>query len=236
MGRTIEQWQDQIRTLARDAGVDLTAAQISDGGLVPALNLFSIDRPRDLVVEQAGTGSAYLLLPTGWVSGFSQMSWIEYPARQNPPRLLDSKAWTLTRAPSDVTLERVLLIDAVPSASEWVRFGFTATWPTPTEVASVDQIDDVAFHAVCSLAAANCLQHLAAETARGRTGALPTNFVDGAQRTRDLRDVAKDLRAVYDRFLGRVNSADTSNSGPGPVSIPFDYDPGYLSLFHGRRR
>lgn len=236
MGRTLEEWQGQIGTVARDAGVDLSPQQITAVGLLPAINLFSIDRPRDLVVEQAGTGSAYLALPSGWVPGFSRISWIEYPARQNPPRMIDDQAWQLTRSPTDVTVERILLLEAVPAASEWVRFGFTAPWPTPTASASVDQVDDVAFHAVTALAASYCLTHLAAETARSRSGALPTNFVDGSQRTRDLRDVAKELRSVYDRFLGRVSTMDPSNTGPGPVSKPFDFDPSYLTLFHGRRR
>lgn len=236
MGHTLEQWQSQVSGLVRDAGVDLTATQVAQVGVVPALNLFSIDRPRDLVVEQTGTGSAYLVLPAGWVAGFSRITTVEFPARQNPPNLLDDQAWQLTRSPSDVTLERILLLEATPSTSQYVRLAFTAPWPTPTSDATVDQVDDVAFHAVCNLAASFCLVHLAAETSRSRMGAMPTNFVDGAQRTRDLRDIAKEYRGVYDRFLGRVNPMDPGNSGPGPVSRPFDFDPAYSSLFHGRRR
>lgn len=234
MGHTLENWQSQIRGLVRDAGVDLTPPQIADVGVVPALNLYSVDKPRRLVVEQPGAGSAYLSLPAGWLAGFSSIAEIEYPARQNPPRVLDSQSYRLTRSVADVNVEQILL-DTTPAASEFVRITFTTVWPTPTHVASVDQLDDVAFQAVTALAASFCLQHLAAETARSRMGALPTQFVDGAQRTRDLREIAKEYRGRYDRFLGRTAPA-AGEAGPSAVSIAFDYDPAYDSLFHGRRR
>jgi hypothetical protein len=239
MGETITRWRQQVVDLVKDSDfVDTSLFDVDEVGIVPALNLYSIDQPRLVVVEQAGTGSPYLSLPSsgsGWVPGFSQVESIEYPARQNPPRVVDSQLWTTVRSVADVAVEQVLLLGATPSSSEHVRITFSSSWPTPTDDASVDQVDSIGFSAVCYLAASCCLQQLAAEASKSRMGSLPTSFADGAQRSKSLRDQAKEYRSVYDRFLGRTSSAG-GESGPGPSSRPFDYDPGYNSMFHGRRR
>lgn len=238
----MNRWVLQVQRVASDAaGVDVDAVDAELIGIVPALSLFSVDRPRDVVVESAGTGSQYLALPSsasGWVDGFSRVSNIEYPARQVPPVFVDQQRWVVTRDPSDVSVEKLLLLDSTPSSSEYVRVWFSTAWPTPDNAdASVDVLGTVEFQAVTHLAASLCLAAEASKAARNRSGALPAQFVDGASKASNLRSAAEAVRAVYLRFIGR----DTSPSGGGsssnrPVSQPFDWDPGYDSLFHGRRR
>lgn len=238
MGQTLQAWIDRVENIVKDtASVDVSDVQAV--GVDPAIALYSIDRPRTVVVEAAGDGTAYLDLPStgdGWVTGFSRVERIEYPARDNPPRYLDRQAWQLTRSTADVTVEQIVLLEETPSSSEYVRIEFTTAWPTPTATASVDQIDSVGFHAVTHLAASFCLHHIANEAARSRGGALPTQFVDGTNRARELRDQAKELRAVYDAYLGRTAGGGDSGGSNRPVSRTFDFDPAYHTVFHGRRR
>ena len=61
----MNRWVLQVQRVASDAaGVDVDAVDAELIGIVPALSLFSVDRPRDVVVESAGTGSQYLALPS----------------------------------------------------------------------------------------------------------------------------------------------------------------------------
>lgn len=237
MGHTLDQWRDKVEALVRDStNKDLSPAQIDDVGVRPALARYSIDRPRVVHTEVAGPGSPYLALPVGWVEGFSELRSVEHPARQNPPRRLDEQSWLIARSPTDVASAQVLL-DRTPSVSEYVRFAFTLPWPFPTGAAGDDPVDDVAFEAVTHLAAANCLDSLAAEAARARMGALPTDLVDGRDRAGLLREAAKAKWGVYRAFLGLVGEGtEDSAAGPAPVSRRMDFDPGYDSLFHGGRR
>jgi hypothetical protein len=175
----------------------------------------------------------------GWSSGFSRIQAIEHPARNNPPNVLDDQSWRIVRSVADVTVEQVLL-DRSPSSTEYVRIAFTAPWPTPTETAADDKVDDVGFHAVAHLAASFGCLHLAAEASRDRAGALPTNIVVGRERAQALAAEADRLRSVYNAFLGLVSSGVEGDGSGGaaaaPVSRRFDYDPGRTTLFHGGRR
>jgi hypothetical protein len=138
-----------------------------------------------------------------------------------------------------VRVEKILLLSAAPTSTQWVRFTFTSVWPYPTNLAADDAINDLGFEAVAALATAFCLTSLAAEAARGRAAALPTNHVDGTQRARTLMEAAARYEGVYDRFLGLSPSANgqpSSSSPSSPAYGSFDLDPGRLSLFHGGRR
>jgi hypothetical protein len=79
---------------------------------------------------------------------------------------------------------------------------FTAAWPTPDNTESTDLIPPLGFSAICALAAAMVCTSLGAEAARDRQGAMPSDFVDGSDRSRDLLDAAQALRTIYHTFIG----------------------------------
>ena len=235
MGHTLQEWSERIVANLNDVPrMDIPQELILPAGIRPALAQYSVDRPREVIEEQAGTGSQYLALPTSWSSGFSTVLGVEYPARQTPPVLLDSKSWSLARSTSDVTVEKILL-DRTPTASPHVRVRFTAAWPEPTSLSTVDKIDDVSYSAVTALATSFLLLHLAAKAVRARQGPMSSNYPDGNDRGTNLREIADRWRAVYDAYLGRTTSNDQGGSA-GPASGSLDFDPAYLSLFHGGRR
>lgn len=242
MGHTLDQWQSKVAELVRDVdGTDLTASQIIDSGIALAIAEYSTDRPLVVVTEAAGAGSSYLDMPAGWLSGFSALVSVEYPARLNPPRLLDPQSWVVVRDPADVSVEQ-LLLNVSPAAGEYVRFSFTTRWPMPTGATDpvVDLIDDISFEAVRSLAASYCCISLVGEAARNQHASLPADWTDTRDRGRDLLEAAKAYRATYERFMGLDDAGGSGDgggsSGEPPASGFFDFDPSAGSIFHGGRR
>jgi hypothetical protein len=240
MGHTLTEWSTRVGELLRDeTGKDVSTAQVQSTGLRPAFAQYSSDRPRTIVTEAAGTGSPYLAVPAGWMADVSSLEQVEHPARQNPPALLDSQSWAIVRDPADVTVTKILLLNRTPTVTEYVRLTFTGAWPFPTGVAGDDLVDDMAFEAVCNLAASHACIALAGQAARARAGALPTDFVDGRDRSRLLLEAAKRYRGVYEAYLGLAScSAGGGDQGgsAAPAHGRYDFDPGRGSMFHGGRR
>lgn len=232
MGHTLVEWQDHVGELLLNVGADLSPEQITTVGIIPALTRFSLDRPYRDLVEVAGDGSAYLDLPAGWVQGFSSVTEVEYPARQDPRQVLDDQAWSLVRSPADVSVRQILL-DRTPTSAQWVRLTFTRPWPIPTTDVDDDMLNDLSYEAVAALAASKCLVSLASQAARSRAGAMPTDFSDGRERARNLGEAADRYLSAYQSFIGIGSKGENPNA---PASGSFDLDPQYGSLFHGGRR
>lgn len=203
MGHTLDEWLAKVGQLVRDeGGVDLSSFDMEAVALRPAFARYSSDRPRIVVSEQAGEGSAYVDLPADWDVDFSILQQIEYPARQNPPTYLGQTDWTFARSASDVDVTQVLIYDSTPAASEWVRLTFSAPWPFPDATdPDVDLLGSIAFEAVASLAASFACESLASEAARDRSAALPNDLVAGSDRQAQLSAAADRYRALYERFI-----------------------------------
>lgn len=203
-GHTIDEWRAKVGHLLRDvAGVDLMLVHIDEAGLEPAFADFARDYPYRPTVDVASAGTAFLPVPSAWVQGRSRITGIEYPIGQNPPSALDQTSWAVARSPTNVAIDTILLLDAVVPIGSSARVTFEApSWPFPDDDAASDQIDNIGFEAVASLAGAKCLYSLAAEAARNRDGALPTDLVAGDDRVRDLLAVAARLESTYQRLLG----------------------------------
>lgn len=213
MGQTLSAWIAQVQSLISDVDeLDVGFSQVMDVGIVPALAQFSIDKPRWAAVDITAA-ARYLPLPTeanGWVEGFSDVISIDAPARQTPPqRLLDSD-WELTRDPTTATTRRILI--PADQAGVLCRVVFTTSWPSPTSDPAVDLLGPVPFQAVTSLAAAMVCSSMASLAARARQGALPSDFVDGSDRARQLLDAAQAWRTVYNTFIGLGTIAGQSST------------------------
>ena len=240
MGQALSKWTADVQRIAADAtGLEIDDTDAASVGVEPAIAQYSIDRPRRVTVEVAGTGTSYIALPSsgdGWISGFSWIERIEYPARRNPPVYLDSQLWEMGHLDTDVTAERIVLHNSTPSSSEYLRLLFSTSWPIPDGTPSTDQLDQIAYHAVTHLAASMCLGQVAAEHGRSMAGAVASAFTDGVGQAQQLRESAKMLRSVYDTYLGRATADGSGGGAQRPASRAMDFDPGEFSLFHGGRR
>lgn len=212
MGQSIDTWRDRVLLMIRDAAaVDAPGNTAVELGVRPAIAQFSIDRPRVTAVDVLAV-DRILPLPSqadGWQEGWSVVHQIEAPAGQTPPSVLLDTDWSSVRDPSTPTVQRILLPADV--AGETCRIVFTAAWPMPTSTPADDLIPDIGFDAVCSLAAAMVCTGLASEAARDRQGAMPSDFIDGADRARDLLDAATAFRTIYHTFIG-LGSAGTGGA------------------------
>lgn len=234
MGHTIGQWTSKVSSLVRDeAGRDLPALTIEDVGLRPAFAQLANDRPLKLTAEITGDGSPYLTLPAGWSAGFSDVTEVEFPARQNPPQILDDQSWRTVRSAADASIEQILL-DHTPAASQYVRVTFTATWPYPGSDEAADLVNDVEFEAVAALAASFCCSSLANQAARSRAGGLSVDFSAGERRAQTLTAAAERYEGIYRRLLG-LSGGDGDKATPAPAYGRFDFDPSHSSVFHGGR-
>lgn len=239
MGHTLTEWQAKVSALVRDAGnADFSTAQITTVGIAPAVAQFCVDRPLVRWAEIAGAASPYLALPTGWLAGFSALASVEFPARANPPAMLDAQAWQIVRSPSNVAVEQ-LLLTSTPAVGQYVRVSFTARWPMPTATAGDDLIDDIAYEAVAALAASFCCTSMVGQAARSQHATIPSDWTDSRSRAGELLEAAKAYRATYDRFLG-LDDSGAGAGGDGGSSPPawgsYDLDPSRGSIFHGGRR
>lgn len=241
MGHTLGQWVARIQQAVREeaSGGQIEPTSLLDIAIRPALLRFSIDRPYVDIAEVPGAGSGYFALPAGFVDGYSELRSVEHPARQNPPIMLDSQAWTITRDPTTVATKKILLYSATPSAAQYVRFEYTRPWPMPDpDDATLDLVDDIAFEAVAMLAASHALMTLANETARSRMAdVLSPDYADHEERFRELNTAADRLRSIYESFLGLASAGANGIAAPAsPVaSRRIDFDSYSYALYHGGR-
>jgi len=203
VGQSIDTWADRVYALVRDqAEVDVPERYAIEIGVIPAITQYSIDRPRVTAVDLPAAGR-YLPFPTeaqGWQDGWSVVHQIEAPAGQTPPAVLLDSDWSTVRDATSPAIMRILL--PAELEGETCRIVFTAAWPIPDANPSTDLIPPIGFEAICSLAAAMVCTSLSAEAARDRQGALPTSFVDGTDRARDLLEAARAFRTTYMTFIG----------------------------------
>lgn len=201
MGHTLDEWIGKVGELLKDfAGVDLDTSDIESLGLRPAFVEHSANHPREVTTEVAGAGSGYFDLPDLWEAGRSYLTEVEYPARQTTVQVIDSRHYTVTRSIADVDVEQIRLRYLTPTASQYVRFTFAASWPFPAEDEADDALDDSGFEAVSQLAAAYCCESLQAEAARDRSAAMPTDLASGTDRGPRLAIAAERFRESYKRL------------------------------------
>lgn len=206
MGHTLGQWEDAIRARLGDLGV-LQLVQIEQlpGSIEAALAEFSKDRPRHSSKSFTGDGSAYdhdLETPDSgegtFQPGWSRIVSVEWPTGEREPEWLDPSRYILY--PADGYVVRFLY--DTPGSGDGVEITYTCQWPHPDKAAATDLIEDVYYHAVAALAAANLAQAKALEYARRQSSS-----VAGELFTHDpgpLFTAAKALRKTYaDTVLGR---------------------------------
>jgi hypothetical protein len=202
VGQTLTAWKDRVSGWLRDeAAIDADDRALLDAGLTPAWVQLAVDKPRVVAVDVAPSGRL-VPIPTpaqGWLSTWSQIISVEAPAGLIPPQKVDGDEWSWTRDPSDPNIERLLLPAEVNGQ---VRLLFTTSWPIPTADPADDLIDPIGFEAVTSLAASMLCTSMASEAARGRQGALRTDFVDGSDRAQRLLDAGRALRIHYNTYIG----------------------------------
>lgn len=218
--------QSLVEARTRDTGSVFTTAE-RDQAIGLAVQRYSLDRPRRLVVDVTADGSQVLALPAGWQADVSQLVSLEYPIGEVPPALID---WQLYQGPSATTI----LMDRAVAAGTAVRATFTVAH---TLSPAADTIPVKDREAVSAWAAATLLDQLAAAKSGDRESSIASDSVDHgnagdryARRARELRQSYYDRlgldpkRAVAAGVVVAVPSLDSRGRSrifhPPPGSIP----------------
>lgn len=223
---SLADFQQATQDLVRDKDQVLTLGNI-DAAITAAVQRYSHDAPRALLVDQVAVAGSVQALPAGWLVDSSVLSGVEYPVDEMPQRNLSTAEFALRQTPSGPMLQ--LAFDV--TAGETLRIGYTADHVVD---AGTDTVPVKHRHAVACLAAANLCGQLAAYYATEGMPAIGADITDHVGKTERLRARKRDLEAEYTRALG---VPEKPVSAPAGVVVQMDVGDtqGSGRLFHRRR-
>ncbi|SRR6266404_2394613 len=201
MSHTLDQFQTQRDVALRDGAAKLAAGDRDSLLQQAILQRYSKDRPRELVSDQTGNGTALLAVPQTsanppevYEDGFSVIRLIEFPVGIVPPSLILEEDWQVYRSPSGL---QVMLLGTTPSVSDSVRI----TW-TARHKGDGSTVPDVDFEAVCDWAAALCYEALAGIHAQTGDATLNADSVNYRTKSQEYLGLAKVAAKRYFNHLG----------------------------------
>lgn len=222
----LSHFQTQTERLVRDDSGRLLPEDL-DLAIEQAVLHFSKDRPRAVIEDVTGDGTAWLDLPEGWQTDISSLIAIEYPIGSTPPEYLEG--FDIYRGPES---ELIYLGDdnsVADGADARVTYGAAHILDEET-----DTIPTTYRMAVCLLAASFLCEQLASAYTGDTNSTIGADSVDHQSKSRDYAARAKDLRRRYQDLVGVEDRVAT----PAGAFVDFDTPPstGGDRLFHGRRR
>jgi hypothetical protein len=222
----------KVRSLIQDTAGLLAAGDL-EGAIREAVERYSRDQPRQVVVDVAGDSVSYdLTLPASWVDGLSRVVTIEYPAGARYPTLLSATGWRLYRTASTTKLR---LLDVIPATGQTLRLTYTALHTLDgLDGAAATTIPATHTEAFASLAGALALYRLAARYISEQEATLNIDAVDRQGKTDLARRLADGLMRAYREEIG-------VSGGEAPALAVVGWrstlaDSGLSRLTHGRRR
>ena len=193
---SLSELQQQVNDLVRDRDQVVSAGE-RDRAILAAVDAYTRDRPRSLVVDVVGDGTRRIDLPAGWVDGISQVDQVEYPIGSIPATFLDVSLVAIYRSPSGSLIE---LPSAIPDGSS-CRVQFTAPHVVTSASCTVPSSDR---YSVAALAAAMVCEQLAAYYATESAPTIGADTVDHASKSQTFAARAKSYRSQYQVGLGIV--------------------------------
>jgi hypothetical protein len=197
-----------------------------DDAITQAVKRYSKDRPREMVSDIVGAGSAYLALPTGpstppeqFEDGFSIVRAIEFPVGDLPPTYLEDFEWLMYRTPAGL---KIALTGMVPQASDTLRVTWTVrhNQGTTGSQAVATTVPDADFEAVCDLAASFCCDKLSAVYARTNDPTIQADAVNYRSKAQEYASLGKQFKKRYDDHIGIEDSgAGGGSPTAGAIAI-----------------
>ncbi|WP_430391076.1 hypothetical protein [Dyella sp. 20L07] len=184
----------------RDRDSVLSASDIQ-AAIDAAVQQYSLDAPRIVVVDQQANGSQRLALPAGWVEDASVLVSLEYPVDQFPPAELPTDQVRIYASPT----QRQLLfpVDITPTDGELVRIGYSAPHTVTDDIDTIRVSHRVP---VASLAASTLCGQLASYYASDSEPTIQADTVNRGDASSRWRARARDLAAAYSAVVGSTKS------------------------------
>lgn len=203
-----------------------------------ALITFGSDRPNRRIVHYTVTAAAFrfvlsgdgAILPTAlasldrWIEGGSRIDAVFYPyltsvQNQQP---IDGASWRELREPGLVIIE---LLDATTIASGILRLEYvrphvvdaTAIARTSVREADLAALETLVAAEICAAAARRYVQNTG-------TSAFQNETIDRRTQSDVMASRAKDLRASYDRLVGRGSGGSTGDAGVAAAAVVRRFD------------
>jgi hypothetical protein len=219
-------YETGVTSRLQDTANKLSQAD-KDDAITQAVKRYSKDRPRELVTDLVGAGSAYLALPSGpsnppeqFEDGFSFVRAIEFPIGNLPPIYLEGEDWLLYRAPTGL---KIALTNMVPQATDTLRVTWTVRHNPGTSGAQAvaTTVPDYDFEAVCDLAASFACDKLSAAFARTNDPSIQADAVNYRSKAQEYASLGKQFKKRYDDHVGIEDGGSGSGNNPaaGAISI-----------------
>ncbi|MFQ5692995.1 MAG: hypothetical protein ACE5IM_08140 [Nitrospinota bacterium] len=223
----------------QDKGSFLSGADI-DKLIDEAVKEYSRHRPQVVVEDESGDGGFdYRLTGPGailasWEKGFSDVRKLVYPVDDTSATeaVIDEDAFAvITKVVAGAADDYLRFLSATPSAGETFRVFYTARHVLDATASSLPVADD---EAVANLAAAFCLEVIAARYLSARDPSLDADVTDYRSRVDESRRLAEKFRRAFLDHMGIPEAG-----GPPGAGAIVDTDLGFQwrrpFLFHGKR-
>lgn len=183
---------------------------------------FSLDRPRERVVDITGVTSPYFdtATLTGYVPDWSTLLSIEWQAEavgaDYRPAYIDLATQVETYRTATTTY--LWLRNLTPVSGDTTRFRYTTPHATLTAVSGDDTIPSVYFDAVCDLAASYCCKRLAAHFSAASDPTIAADAVSYRDSQLRMKQSGEAFEESYRRKVG------VTEPGSKPASAVRDWD------------
>lgn len=217
--------QTLVDDLVRDRDQVVTSDQ-RDAAITAALARYSVDRPRQVVVDVVSAGGQRIALPAGFTDDSSLIG-IEYPVGQIPTSELPMGDVSIYAAPT----ERQLDLPVVTVDGDTLRVTYTAAHLLD---ADDDTVPAKHRQALASLAASIVCGQLASYYASEGEASIQADTVDYKDKSQRWRLRQKDLASDY---VDVVGPAPSDRAQPASVTVPLQRTNalGGPRLFHPTR-
>lgn len=195
-----------VKRLVRDDEDKVTANDI-ESALTTALKRYSKDRPDANVIDQVGSDSKVLALPSSWQPEFSVVQSLEYPIGEVPASIVDTNEYWIYESPTGQEIHLSFSI----ASTESVRISHTIRRELSH---TVDTIRDDDEEAVACYAASILCEQLAAEYSGDSDSSIGIDNVDHGNKAREFALRAKTLRK---RYMDEMGVEDKRSMAAGAV-------------------
>jgi len=198
MAKVLSDYEVVLAALIQDSAQKLTIEarqEAIQNAVAEHSRLFPLTRRRSL----AGSGTAVLGTPTGWVDEFSSVRQIEYPVGADIPHYLEAEDWLLISSPTSSTTYQIRYLGGSIATSQRLNL----EWTVPHVVSeTTGTIADPIYRAVATLGASYACLALAGYFTQSGDPMISIDSQSAPSKARDYRELAKEYRSRYRLMIG----------------------------------
>ncbi len=240
MAQSRKEFKEAVKRFLKQSGTSASSELVDiydiDQSVNQSINTFSKDKPRIIKEDVSADGSYEYSLPDLWVSDFSFIMSIEYPAGEQAPSMLDPEDYNVYH---NGTTEKLRFPALSPQSGESMLVEFTVKWTLDKTTCNIPTHD---YDAVICLAASYCLRMFASYYAQTSDPTIDVDTIDYSNKSIQYSELADNLENIYRRHLGLapLGSKEAAEKPSSPAAgqqkdLDIDFAHGEQFLTHPRR-